>query len=89
MAARVLTGECGLYLTEDLLPNRYLAAAMRRQVRLRVTAAIEADGCLRAERSDEDAAGLPGRTRYLAVPAGYRYRRVAATSRFHGSRVAG
>ena len=50
-----------------------------------MTAAIEADGCLRAERSDADATGLPGRTRYLAVPAGYRYRRVAATSRFHGS----
>ncbi len=85
LAARVLTGEGGLYLTEDTLPNRYLAAAMRNEVRVRVTAAIESDACLEAERSEDGATDLPGRTRRLQVPGGYRYRRVAATSRFCGS----
>ena len=85
MTARVLADECGLYLTDDGLPPRYLAAAMRSQVRVRVTAAIESDSCLEAEHGDDGNEGLPGRTRRISVPAGYGYRKVAATSRFHGS----
>lgn len=85
LAARVLTDECGLYFTEDLLPDRYLAAVMRHQVRVRVTAAIEADAYLKFERPDDGTDDLPGRARHIAVPAGYRYRRVAETSRFYGS----
>jgi hypothetical protein len=82
---RVLKDECGLLLTDDPLPARYIAAAMRGQVRVRVTAALESDSCLQAERTAEGAAGLPGRTRHVHVPAGYRYRRVATSSRFYGS----
>ena len=85
LAARVLTGECGLVLTDDPLPPRYLAAAMRSQVRVRVTATIESDSCLAAESAGDGAADLPGRTRHLHVPAGYRFRRVAPTSRFCGA----
>jgi hypothetical protein len=84
MAARVLRGECGIYLTDDPLSPRYLAAVMRGTARGRVTAAIESDACLVAERVAPGAPDLSGRTRHLAVPAGYRYRRVASTSRFHG-----
>jgi hypothetical protein len=84
LAARILKDECGLYLPEDLLPARYLEAAMRRQVRVRVTATIESDACLTSERAEDGTAGLPGRTRWLQVPAAYRYRRVASGSRFHG-----
>jgi hypothetical protein len=84
LGVRVLPGECGLYVTDDPLPPRYLAAAMRGQVCVRVTAAIESDSCLRAERVAPGTDGLPGRTRRLSVPAGYRFRRVAPTSRFHG-----
>ncbi len=86
MAARVLESECGIYLSEDPLPPDYLAAAMRGEVRVRATATIESDACLEAAwpETDEDA-GRPGRTRYLHVPAGYRYRKVAPTSRFYGA----
>lgn len=84
MTARILPGECGVYLTDDPLPPAYLAAAMRGYACMRVTAAIESDSCLQAERAGPGAEGLPGRTRHLAVPAGYRYRRRAATSRFSG-----
>lgn len=85
LAARVLRDECGFYLTEDPLPPDYLEAAMRDEVRVRVTATIESDAALTAEVDDADAPALPGRTRHLAVPAGYRFRRVAPTSRFYGS----
>ena len=84
LAARVLTDECGLYLTEDPLPSRYLAAAMRGMVSVRVTATVESDSCLAAEREDDGPADRPGRTRHLSIPAGYRFRQVAATSRFYG-----
>lgn len=84
LAARVLTDECGLYLTEDPLPNLYFMAVMRGQARIRVTATVESDACLAAERADDGSADLPGRTRHLSVPAGYRFRRVAPTSRFYG-----
>ena len=84
LAARVLAAECGVYLTDDPLPPRYLMAVMRGQARVRVTATVESDSRLSAEYAEEGPADLPGRTRYLAVPAGYRFRRVAATSRFHG-----
>jgi hypothetical protein len=84
MAARVLPGECGIYLTDDPLPPPYLAAAMRGQALVRVTACIESDACLLAERHAAETGDLPGRTRHLAVPAGYRYRRVAPSSRFYG-----
>jgi hypothetical protein len=85
LAARVLTGECGLYFPEDALPDRYLAVAIRHQVRVRVTATIEADDCVRAQRNDGGGNNLPGRTQYLPVLAGYRYRKVSPTSRFYGS----
>jgi hypothetical protein len=84
MAARVLTSECGLYFSDDPLPPRYIAAAMRGLVRVRVTASIESDSCLVAERIEQGAEGLPGRTRHIGAPAAYRYRRVATTSRFYG-----
>ncbi len=84
LAARVLRDECGIYLSEDPLPPRYLAAAMRDEVRVRVTAALESDSRLAAEYAGEDAADLPGHTRHVHVPAGYRFRRVASTSRFYG-----
>jgi len=84
LAARVLRDECGLYLTEDPLPSRYLAAAMRGQVCVRATATVESDALLAAEYAGAEGADLPGRTRHVNVPAGYRYRRVAPTSRFHG-----
>jgi len=85
ITARVLPGECGLYLTDDPLPPRYLAAVMRGQVRMRVTASIESDSRLRAEHADAEAEELPGRTRHILAPGGYRYRRVAPSSRFYGS----
>jgi len=84
LAARVLRDECGIYLTEDTLPPRYLAAAMRGQVRLRATATLESDSRLAAEYAGDSTADLPGRTRHVHVPAGYRFRRVAPTSRFYG-----
>ena len=84
MAARVLAEECGIYLTDDPLPPSYLAAAMRGEVRVRVTATIESDSRLQAERTAEGTQDLPGRTRYFSVAAGYRFRRVAPTSRFSG-----
>jgi hypothetical protein len=84
LAARVLVDECGVYLTDDPLPPRYLMASMRGQVRVRVSASVESDSRLSAEYAEEGPADLPGRTRHLAVPAGYRFRHVAATSRFHG-----
>jgi len=84
LGVRVLKNECGLYLTDDPLPPRYIAAAMRDQVCVRVTAAIESDAVVAAAYPDEASIDLPGRTRHLNVPAGYRYRRVAPTSRFYG-----
>jgi len=84
MAARVLPDECGIYLTDDPLPAPFIMAAMRGLVRIRVTAAIESDSCLMAECVASGAPDLPGRTRYLNVPANYRYRKRAPTSRFHG-----
>lgn len=84
LGARVLAEECGLYLADDVLPPRYLAAAMRGQVRVRVTATIESDACLTAERVAIGAEDLPGQTCHLSVPGGYRFRRVAPTSRFYG-----
>ncbi|MFO8014794.1 MAG: hypothetical protein R6X20_15980 [Phycisphaerae bacterium] len=84
LAARVLRDECGLVLTEDPLPAAYLAAAMRGEVRVRVTATVESDALLSAEYAGDEGNDLPGRTRHVNVPAGYRYRRVAPTSRFHG-----
>lgn len=83
LGARILERECGLYLTDDPLPPRYLAAAMCGLVRIRVTATLESDSLLVASCGEEEPAA-PGRTRYLTVPAGYRFRRVAATSRFYG-----
>lgn len=85
LAARVLRTECGVYLTEDPLPPEYVAAAMRGHVRVRATATLESDARLVAEYAGEDADDLPGRTRHVHVPAGYRFRRVAPTSRFHGA----
>jgi hypothetical protein len=87
-AARVLAGECGLYLTDAPLSSRYLAAAMRGQARVRVTAAIESDACLTAERVEPGADSLPGRTRHVHVPAGYRFRRRAASSLLAGQTAA-
>jgi hypothetical protein len=84
MAARVLRHECGIYLTDDPLPPAFIMAAMRGYVRVRVTAAIESDSCIMAEGDEAGADDLPGRTRYLNVPAGYRYRKRASTSRFSG-----
>lgn len=84
LAARVLEGEAGLYLTEDPLPPEYLHAVMRGDARVRVTAALESDSRLAAERTTGDGGSLPGRTRFLYVPAGHRYRKRAAASRFHG-----
>lgn len=80
---RVLPDECGVYLMDDPLPPRYLEAAMRGQVRVRVTATIESDSRLEAVAAAGNAF-LPGRTRYLHVPSGFRFRRVSATSRFCG-----
>jgi len=84
LAARVLRDECGIYVTEDPLPSRYLAAAMRGEVRIRITATVESDALLSAEYAGQEGTDLPGRTRHVNVPAGYRYRRVAASSRFYG-----
>ncbi|MGB3087695.1 MAG: hypothetical protein WBC53_08245 [Phycisphaerae bacterium] len=84
-ALQVPENECGVYLTEDPLPPEYIRAAMRGYVQVRVTAALESDACLAAERACEEGDDLPGRTRYFHVPAGYRYRWVAATSKFYGS----
>ena len=84
LGLRVLRDECGLYLTDDLLPPPYLAAAMRGHVRVRATATIESDSRLSAVGGDDAADDGPGRTRHLNVAAGYRFRRVAATSRFQG-----
>lgn len=84
VGVRNLTEECGLYLADDPLPPEYLAAAMRGQTRVRVTATIESDSCLAAEQTAPDATGLPGRTRHIAAPAGFRFRRVAAASCFSG-----
>lgn len=84
MAARILRHECGLYLTDDPLPAPFIAAAMRDLVRIRVTAAIESDSCILVEHSEPGTADLPGRTRHLNVPAAYRYRKRAPTSRFCG-----
>jgi hypothetical protein len=84
LAARVLGGEAGLYLTDDPLPPEYLRAAMQGYVQVRVTASLESDARLSAERIADEGGDLPGRTRFLHVPAGYRYRKRAATSRFHG-----
>lgn len=84
-AARVLEGECGIYLTDDLLPAAYLRACIRGEARVRATATIASDSRLAAEYADSGAEDLPGRTRHLAAPAGYRYRKVAASSRFYGS----
>jgi len=84
LGVRILKNECGLYLTDDPLPPKYLAAAMRGQVCVRVTATIESDAFLAVEYASEASTDLPGRTRHLNVPAGYRYRRVATTSRFYG-----
>jgi len=58
---------------------------MRNLVRIRVTAAIESDSCIVAECVAPGASELPGRTRYLNVPASYRYRKRAPTSRFYGN----
>jgi len=88
MAARVLRHECGLYLTDDPLPPPFLAAAMRDRARIRVTAAIESDSCILAERNEPGTADLPGRTRYLNVPASYRYRKRASASRLSGQAAA-
>lgn len=84
LAARVLTDEAGLVLTDDPLPPRYLAAAMRGRVRMRVTASLESDARLAAEFAGDADPALPGRTRHLSAPAGYRFRRVASASRFYG-----
>ena len=84
LGVRVLKDECGLYLTDDPLSPRYVAAAMRGDVHVRVTAAIESDAVLAVEYPAEASIDLPGRTRHLNVPAGYRYRRVAPASRFYG-----
>jgi len=84
LAARVLREECGIVLTADPLPAEYLAAAMRNEARMRITAAVESDALLSAEHAGTAGDGLPGRTRHVHVPAGYRYRRVASTSRFYG-----
>lgn len=83
-AARVLDGECGLYLTGDVLPPEYLRACMLGAARVRVTATIESDARVEADAGDSGAADLPGRTRHVAVPAGYRYRKVRPASRFFG-----
>jgi len=84
LGARVLAGECGIYLADDVLSMEYLVAAMRGQVRVRVTATIESDARLTAERVAVGFEDLPGRTCHLSVPGGYRLRRVASTSRFYG-----
>ena len=85
MAARVLRDECGIYLTDDPLPAPFVMAAMRGLVRIRVTAAIESNSCIVAECVAPGTSELPGRTRYLNVPASYRYRKRAPTSRFYGN----
>jgi len=84
LALRVLEDEAGLYLTDDPLPPAYLYAAMRGYARVRVTASLESDARLVAEHVAEEADESPGRTRFLHVPGGYHYRKVASTSRFHG-----
>jgi hypothetical protein len=84
LAIKVLDGEAGLYLTDDPLPPAYLHAAMRDYARVRVTASLESDAALGAERVAEGADESPGRTRVLHMPGGYCYRKVASTSRFHG-----
>ncbi len=83
-SARVLDGECGLYLTDDALPSEYLLACMAGEARVRVTATIESDARLEAEAVDAEAGDLPGRTRHVGVPGGYGYRKVMPTSRFFG-----
>lgn len=89
LTAQVLADECGLYFTDDSLPPRYLVAAMYGSVRVRVTAAIESDACLEAERVAEGSSDMPGQTRYLSVASGFRFRRIAPTSRFYGGVSAG
>ncbi|HUX02676.1 MAG TPA: hypothetical protein VMY35_17075 [Phycisphaerae bacterium] len=87
LAARILEGEAGLYLTDDPLPPDYIRAVMGGYVQIRVTAAIESDTRLVAERvagDGGDGGDLPGRTRFLSVPTGYRYRKRSAASRFQG-----
>jgi hypothetical protein len=84
LAIQILEDEAGLYLTDDPLPLAYLHAAMRGYARIRVTASLESDANLRAERVAGEAGGSAGRTRFLRAPGGYHYRKVAATSRFHG-----
>ena len=84
LAIKVLDHEGGLYLTDAPLPPTYLYAAMRGYARVRVTASLESDAALGAERVAEGADESPGRTRVLHVPGGYCYRKVASTSRFHG-----
>ena len=88
MAVRVLRDECGIYLTDDPLPPQFLVAGMNGLLRVRVTAAIESDSCVQAERGEPETADFPGRTRHLNVPAGYRYRKRASTSRFSGQAAA-
>ncbi len=83
-ASRVLANACGVVLTGEVLPFDYLRAAMQGQVRVRVTATVESDARLTVEAEADGTSDLPGRTRPVAVPAGYRYRKVAATSRFQG-----
>ena len=84
MPMRVLPDECGFYLTGDTLRPEYLWACLTGSVRVRVTAAIESDSCLLAEWTAPGDGSLPGRTRHLEVPAGYRYRKVSPSSRFYG-----
>ncbi len=84
IAARVLAGECGLYLTADPLPPDYLRACLAGDAQVRVTATLEGDDRLRAEWTEPGAEALPGRTRHLLVSGGYGSRTVAPTSRFAG-----
>ena len=84
MAARILRHECGIYLTDDPLPPSFVAAAMGNRARIRVTATIESDSSILAEHNKIGTTDLPGHTRYLNVPASYRYRKRAPASRFCG-----
>jgi hypothetical protein len=88
LGVRILTDECGLILTDDPLPPRYLAAAMRGLVRVRVTASLESDSRLTADYGDAADTDLPGCSRHLDVAEGYRFRKVTAESRFHGQAAA-
>jgi hypothetical protein len=84
MPMRILPDECGLYLTGDTLRPEYLWACMIGSACVRVTAALESDSCLVAEWTAPLAETLPGRTRHIEVPAGYRYRKVTPLSQFYG-----